>query len=110
MAAMAIPCQRPCQRQGHILALASNITAAQRRHLASYLTIGPSSLQPRTRKPSLNPRKRFTHHPRIVTPPSALIATTPRAILTVIPVVLHIRICDARLPGWGGREGRAGGV
>ena len=31
----------------------------------------------------------------------------PRAILTVIPIVLHIRICDARLPSWR-REGWAG--
>jgi hypothetical protein len=28
-----------------------------------------------------------------------------RAILTAIPVVLHIRISDARLPAWRGREG-----
>jgi hypothetical protein len=35
-------------------------------------------------------------------------ATLRRAILTVIPVVLHIRICDARLPPDGG--GRVGPV
>jgi hypothetical protein len=36
----------------------------------------------------------------------AACAIPPRAILTVIPVVLHIRICDARLPAGRGREVR----
>src|SRR5919106_1050271 len=32
-------------------------------------------------------------------------ATPSRAVLAVIPVVLHIRICDARLPPWWRQKG-----
>ena len=57
------------------------------------------------RIPSESPTtlKCFTIPSRPILPgPSHAHSSQPHAILTVIPVVLHIRICDARLPPDGG--------
>jgi len=108
---MAIPCQQPCQRLSHTL------TARLEQHRRSAKMSGIV--------PHRRPRPAFSLsrlEPSLYSANALLLICEshrlypyalpphPRAILNAIPVVLHIRICDARLPAGGGREGRAGGA